>query len=151
MRNTVVPISMAENRLLNAQGGIKADSAFAFMLSVFAKFLLGFFDAEPLSGQDSILKQLFLLLVFSAFNLFCHFFECCAAHDISIMIPNEFDCTLVRHSIFPCFSRSLLQIIHNISFKEFYPIVLTVTLESCLTMVFRLGLLLVTSSRQSRF
>ena len=37
MRNTVVPISMAENRLLNAQGGIKADSAFAFMLSVFAK------------------------------------------------------------------------------------------------------------------
>ena len=53
MRNTVVPISMAENRLLNAQGGIKADSAFAFMLSVFAKFLLGSFDAESISDQGS--------------------------------------------------------------------------------------------------
>ena len=100
-------------------------------------------------GQQPLAAD--LLLVFAAFDFFCHFFESCAAHDISIMIPNEFDCTLVRHSIFPCFSRSLLQIIHNISFKEFYPIVLTVTLESCLTMVFRLGLLLVTSSRQSRF
>ena len=49
MKKTVVPISMAENRLLNAQGGIKADSAFAFMLSVFAKFLLGSFDAESIS------------------------------------------------------------------------------------------------------
>ena len=53
MRNTVVPISMAENRLLNAQGGIKADSAFAFMLSVFAKFLLGSFDAESISDKGS--------------------------------------------------------------------------------------------------
>ena len=53
MRNTVVPISMAENRLLNAQGGIKADSAFAFMLSVFAKFLLGSFDAQSISDKGS--------------------------------------------------------------------------------------------------
>ena len=41
--------------------------------------------------------------------------------------------------------------IHYVSFQRFYYIVLTVTLESSLMMVFRLGLLLVTSSRQSRF
>ena len=42
-----------DTTLLNAQGGIKADSAFAFMLSVFAKFLLGSFDAESISDQGS--------------------------------------------------------------------------------------------------
>ena len=41
--------------------------------------------------------------------------------------------------------------IHNVSFERFFYIVLTVTFESSLIMVFRLGLLLVTSSRQSRF
>ena len=85
MWNTVVSVRMTKYCLLNSQGIIRADAAFAFVLTVFAKFFLGFFDAEALSGQYSILEQLFLLLVFAALDFYRHFFECCTAHHISIV------------------------------------------------------------------